>query len=864
MMVKQPGSDLSHASGRGAGSPRRNNEAGDTQGPPKKQRRQRPSLSCAECRRLKMKCDRQVPCSNCVRRGRAPFCNPGITDQTPSRRESEVHQRPRQAAGHDQPSQSPDGITRLSPATHESGPHHRQRWELLPQHDFSQHHNHGQAIVAAQGSADDPGRNLPPQHSGRRDEQLALLAHVLQSDSLQNSPPVLTSRNPLAGHGDSGKDIGLHNSAAQPLGVGEQSGSYGTLMLGKGGRSKYLGPTAGSEWLKESETQDISDSPPVTRAPSPKIIQEPIRSQPGRLTPGTAPIAFPFNVAASHISTRELLSRLPPREEAETLVASYYRYCAWQATFDKTFDRVYANSSGMSLSPQVNPQEIALVFIILAQGTLFNIEMPNYDPSTEDWLHLSELALVKGRFLSNNMVAGLQTLHLMAHLHLQLDKGGRGDNSWPLWGLVMRLVQAMGMHRDGARWNLSQDVIEERRKVFWELNAADTFQAHCFSRPCAINPEHCDVEFPAEPLHVSQEKSYSRLRFELSQLSSEILHMAMKVRKPPYSAVTDLDIRLADFERNLPFSLRCRAAFLSMPSRYPHVQAAIEASPEPSRRSMTISFQQINLALNISETIINLHRPYYAKALYDINERTKSIYAPSFLTVIERCGIIIAIVDDIHTRFPAVSTRQWNFWYHVFGSALCLGTLVLRDPKNSMATFALTQVDAAINLFTSLVQHGANTPRYCRNLQWLSKLRARASSKIATASTAAQQADSQRDQGDPDRQEISREDREDSEDVELLGWRTRLIERAGQGRPTIRTIQLAETPTDSHESFDVSNTSPHGHIHRAPQGELGFGDNIMIPGSSLPMVTPDSTNELLQDFWDPMLLQDILGGIPVE
>ncbi|KAI2816762.1 hypothetical protein CBS115989_6533 [Aspergillus niger] len=629
--------------------------------------------------------------------------SPAENEMRPPGRECGVHQRPRQAAGHDQPSQSPGGITRLSPATHESGPHHIQRWDVLPQHGFPQHHNHGQAIVAAPGSADARGRNLGPQQSGRRDEQLALLAHVLQSDSLQNSPSMATSRIPLADHSVS-KDTGLQNSVAQPVGVGEQSGSYGTLMLGKGGRSKYLGPTAGSEWLKESETQDISDSPPVTRAPSPKIAQEPVRSRSGRLTPGTAPIAFPFNVAASHVSTRELLSRLPPREEAETLVASYYRYCAWhhdvapRATFDKTFDRVYASSSQTSLSPNVNPQEIALVFIILAQGTMFNIEMPNYDPSTEDWLHLSELALVKGRFLSNNMVAGLQTL------------------------------------------------------------------------------------------------------------------------------------------------------------------AAIEASPEPSPRSMTISFQQSNLALNISETIINLHRPYYAKALYDINERTKSIYAPSFLTVIERCGIIIAIVDDIHTRFPAVSTRQWNFWYHVFGSALCLGTLVLRDPQNSMATFALTQVDAAINLFTSLVQHGANTPRYCRNLQWPSKLRARASSKIATVSTATQQVDSQRDHGDPDGQEIGREDREDSEDVELLGWRTTLIERAGQGRPTIRTIRLAETPTDSYESLDVSNASPHGH----PQGELGTGDNIMMPGSSLPMVTPDSTNELLQDFWDPMLLQDILGGIPVE
>lgn len=46
----------------------------------------------------------------------------------------------------------------------------------------------------------------------------------------------------------------------------------------------------------------------------------------------------------------------------------------------------------------------------MAQGTMFNIEMPDCDSSAEDWLHLSERALVKGNFLSNNMVAGLQTL----------------------------------------------------------------------------------------------------------------------------------------------------------------------------------------------------------------------------------------------------------------------------------------------------------------------------------------------------------------------------------------------------------------------------------------------------------------------
>lgn len=82
-------------------------------------------------------------------------------------------------------------------------------------------------------------------------------------------------------------------------------------------------------------------------------------------------------------------------------------------------------------------------------------------------------------------------------------------------------VHQMGMHRDGARWNLPDHVVEERRKVFWECNSADIFQAHCFSRPSALNPDHCDTLFPVDTGGQGGEKSYSILRFELSQISSE-------------------------------------------------------------------------------------------------------------------------------------------------------------------------------------------------------------------------------------------------------------------------------------------------------------------------------------------------------
>ncbi|KAJ4232332.1 hypothetical protein NW759_002720 [Fusarium solani] len=173
-----------------------------------------------------------------------------------------------------------------------------------------------------------------------------------------------------------------------------------------------------------------------------------------------------------------------------------------------------------------------------------------------------------------------------------------------------------------------------------------------------------------------------------------------------------------------------------------------------------------------------------------------------------------------------------------------------------MASFALTQIDAAISLFTSLLQHGAHPLRYKRNLQWLLNLRTRALSKISSVS-ASQRGNSRRDTdavGQNDGEDAGG-DREDDEDVELLGWRTRLIERMGQGhQKTIRTIRLSETPSVS-PNMNVTSTSVNS-FH--PQGQMGLSD-MANSNPSLPAVNLDSTNELLHDFWDPVLLQDVFG-----
>lgn len=61
-----------------------------------------------------------------------------------------------------------------------------------------------------------------------------------------------------------------------------QDGSYGTLVLSGGGRSKYLGPTAGSEWLRDVREKTFGTMVELKLA-SPRIKRHQVRRLQSRL-----------------------------------------------------------------------------------------------------------------------------------------------------------------------------------------------------------------------------------------------------------------------------------------------------------------------------------------------------------------------------------------------------------------------------------------------------------------------------------------------------------------------------------------------------------------------------------------------------
>lgn len=79
-------------------------------------------------------------------------------------------------------------------------------------------------------------------------------------------------------------------------------------------------------------------------------------------------------------------------------------------TFQPIFDRVYASLLEPRPENSVHLQQLALVYMLLAMGTVHNIELPPHDESAEEYLALAQAAMTKGNFMNHATIAGLQTL----------------------------------------------------------------------------------------------------------------------------------------------------------------------------------------------------------------------------------------------------------------------------------------------------------------------------------------------------------------------------------------------------------------------------------------------------------------------
>lgn len=169
--------------------------------------------------------------------------------------------------------------------------------------------------------------------------------------------------------------------------------------------------------------------------------------------------------------------------------------------------------------------------------------------------------------------------------------------------------------------------------------------------------------------------------------------------------------------------------------------------------------------------------------------------------------------------------------YHVFNCAVCMSTLILKNPQNALAPFALAQIDSATNLFGAALTTVAS-PRMVQNLQWLLSIRARCSAKIEAGGSSGGQ-----------NSNVSHADDSNDDHGELIGWRTRLIQRASNRVQTAKTIQR-DSPSLSTTTVSP-NTLLTSTITDAIKQQFANTNPSGIGSAPLPTSGNDSTTDAL-------------------
>ena len=107
---------------------------------------------------------------------------------------------------------------------------------------------------------------------------------------------------------------------------------------------------------------------------------------------------------------------------------------------DRILESVYHSTPPDPEALTLEYQKLALLYIVMAFGTMMNMEHPPNDPMAEKYFLVAQQCLFNGRFLVYNTLVGLQSLTIMAKFLSYTDSPGRHDLSWQLWGMGMRIA----------------------------------------------------------------------------------------------------------------------------------------------------------------------------------------------------------------------------------------------------------------------------------------------------------------------------------------------------------------------------------------------------------------------------------------
>ncbi|TCD68404.1 hypothetical protein EIP91_010805 [Steccherinum ochraceum] len=484
----------------------------------------------------------------------------------------------------------------------------------------------------------------------------------------------------------------------------------GSLSISESGYTNFFGTTANAWYLLQNEEggDDDAEEPQV---PLPTDL--PWLHQ-----------AFPLSVTSPEAVTdlrASLVSYLPELQTTRRIAEIYYRHAAWMYVpvpddefYGTILPRVYSQTFSVEQDP-LNSHRLSVVFMILALGTLLDLELPALSTQASQYYQLGRTALSLDSILECQSIPAIQALLLMCHfMFFAFIDGPR----WALMGLAVKLAQSVGLHRDSTKWNLAPDEAFKRRSLMWELFTYDCWQCLTFGRPPSFSMSYIDCQMAYDTSKNEQgeiEMSFHAWKHRFaSRCLSVVQEQAFGARPASYKSIQDLDKKVRNFY--VPPSLRVPG----------FGGAKVDVSAPPPSVELTM---QRYTAFSIREiSIFYLHRGFFAKAIEDHpDDPLGSKYAPSFLAAYNSACSFAGLVRSLYAQHPGLTERLWFLFTHVFSCAIVLGSIPTRCPTMALARSALSHLESACELF----EDASGNARAARVVPVLRKLKTRATTAMA-------------------------------------------------------------------------------------------------------------------------------------
>ncbi|KAF8913807.1 hypothetical protein CPB84DRAFT_1811319 [Gymnopilus junonius] len=553
--------------------------------------------------RLKLKCDKKLPCSSCVRRGCPSICPNGSLSTGQGT--------------------SPDLFDRFVLA------------------DTSQLHTK----IA---------------EMGQRIRELEDALAIFQAGVSNETHPLLREEllsikfGPEKGHVPQKEPPSRKETTEPPI------DAFGTMTMGEGGEGKYFGPSAGSEAgadLEPSVLEDDCLSAPISleiarlSASFPFGSDESVDKPMDFLFEHLPPEPRAWSLCETYMEQATWMFRPIKREELiDDILSPIY----------KTIKEKQATGV---FNPTVTAHKLATMFLVFAMGALVDLTLEPYNREAEMYYQLGRASLSLRSVLDSPEISTVQAVLLMASYHSNGGQRYTMDSAWALVSLGSKMSQSVirpavpidlnvqKPDRDSSKWHMDSKTVQRRRALFWELFSCELFYSFALGRPPSIRLSYVDCEFPDDDEATLDDQGntlvgYYRWKYEFSkEIFASVIELTLTAQAPQYQTILDLDRKV----REKTF--------------FPHLNAFI--SPEGEEITPSLYMKRGLLGQYRSITLLYLHRSFFAQAMLDHpSNPLQSPYSPSFLAAYRVASGVIKSTLNHYDRFPELCGRWWGIWTH--------------------------------------------------------------------------------------------------------------------------------------------------------------------------------------------------------